>query len=212
MADNKEAAVAWWAELIRIVPGTLWPLIVIGILIFYRQPIIRTLGRLKAFEGLGIKLQLAEEEIKKAAEEKSQPFSSKIQNRLLNRLSLVGHSFKNARILWVDDHPENNMHEIEALKSLGVSVDLVQSSKDAVRELSAASLGYDLILSDMNRNGIPGEGIAFARKLSASSPLLIIYCGPQDAQKEIPRSVFGITEKPVELLHLVADALERRRL
>jgi hypothetical protein len=46
--------------------------------------------------------------------------------------------------------------------------------------------------------------------LAPDTPV-IFYVGSSDPQSEPPPGSFGLTTDPAELLHLVLDALERRR-
>ncbi len=54
-----------------------------------------------------------------------------------------------ARILWVDDRPDNNRFERQALEALGIDIDLSTSTDDALGKIRRRS--YDLIISDMGR-------------------------------------------------------------
>ena len=55
------------------------------------------------------------------------------------------------RVLWVDDRPENNRHELAALAKLQVEVVNVRSTGEAIACLDADEEGFDLILSDWDR-------------------------------------------------------------
>ena len=117
----------------------------------------------------------------------------------------------NARILWVDDRPENNLYERALLGNVGVSVDAVASTEEAL--YMCQRLRYDLIVSDMERGGNHKAGIELARAVTLSdsqSTPLIFYVGNADPTKSVPTGAFGITSRPDELLHLVFDVLERR--
>ena len=55
----------------------------------------------------------------------------------LRRAELVGSVLRGARVLWVDDHPENNAWERELFRSLGVVIISVESTRSAVCELES---------------------------------------------------------------------------
>lgn len=52
-------------------------------------------------------------------------------------------------ILWVDDHPENNEYEAQAMSALGFRVDIARSTKEAMGRIRDDS--YDLVISDLGR-------------------------------------------------------------
>ncbi len=53
------------------------------------------------------------------------------------------------RVLWVDDHPENNAYEVEALQRKGVAVALARSTAEGLR--AASDELFDAIVTDMGR-------------------------------------------------------------
>lgn len=111
----------------------------------------------------------------------------------------------------MDDHPENNLNERRMFKQLNVEIDTATSTKDALEILKYAQ--YDLILSDMNRDNKPTAGLDFLKKFRSADEKtpVIFYIGVFDPEKGVPPKSFGITNRPDELLHLVLDALERKK-
>lgn len=67
------------------------------------------------------------------------------------------------RVLWVDDHPQNNLEERRFLESRRIAVYQVTSSDDALSLL--AMYEYRAVISDMNRNGRPLAGLELVREL-----------------------------------------------
>jgi CheY-like chemotaxis protein len=130
----------------------------------------------------------------------------------LRRARLVAAAIEGARILWIDDNPENNQWECATLRQLGAHVTAVDSTETAIGCLRSDS--YDLILSDVSRSGSSREGIEVIPRLRALRPAtaVVFYVGRLDASDGVPLGAFRITNRPDELLHLVMDALERRRL
>ena len=66
------------------------------------------------------------------------------------------------RVLWVDDKPEANHHEVAALAKLQIEVVAVHSTDDALARLDTDNEGFDLVLSDWSRpealdGALPGE-------------------------------------------------------
>jgi CheY-like chemotaxis protein len=59
-------------------------------------------------------------------------------------------------ILWVDDSPAGNIEEIQALRILGVTIDIATTNEEAGIYLTASA--YDLILSDIRRSSTTEDG------------------------------------------------------
>ena len=55
----------------------------------------------------------------------------------------------NSSILWVDDRPENNVYERQALEALGIRFTISTSTEDALVKLRQRT--FDVIISDMGR-------------------------------------------------------------
>jgi hypothetical protein len=106
------------AELIKIIPSLLWFLFVVTILgLFYRPIRDELLPNLIGFKAGGVELSFVRESIDAAIElaEKSPQWevniASEDKERVLRRAKQHLAIFRDARILWVDDHPENNLNE-----------------------------------------------------------------------------------------------------
>jgi CheY-like chemotaxis protein len=129
----------------------------------------------------------------------------------LRRAELVGSVLRGARVLWVDDHPENNSWERELFRSLGVVIVSVESTRSAVASTKAES--FDVVISDTRRDSEPVDGIDGAMQVRDAMPALPIVFYIQDVtSSQIPEPASGITNEPNELLHLVLDRLERVRV
>ncbi|MEO3847628.1 P-loop NTPase fold protein [Streptomyces sp. B8F3] len=61
------------------------------------------------------------------------------------------------RILWVDDHPENNADHVRRLRGLGARIALARDRGEAEQELAA--LPFDLLISDITRGGEQSAGL-----------------------------------------------------
>jgi len=55
------------------------------------------------------------------------------------------------RLLWVDDHPQNNVSEIASLRKMQIEVDAVTSTSEALDRLKPTEAFYDLVISDWER-------------------------------------------------------------
>lgn len=113
------------------------------------------------------------------------------------------------RILWVDDRPDNNVHERRAFESQGYSFVLATSTAEALRVLEAEQ--FSTIISDMGREEGPREGYVLldaARKRGIKTPFFI-YAGsraPEHRQEILARGGNGTTNRPDELFEMVLGA------
>lgn len=125
------------------------------------------------------------------------------------------------RVLWVDDKPEANRHEVAALAKLQIEVVGVHSTDDALARLDTDEEGFDLVLSDWSRpealDGAPSAGLKLLRALASRPRRLpvIVYHGEFDAARRATRrdmllraGAFGEAVSPGELLALVRTALQ----
>jgi CheY-like chemotaxis protein len=125
------------------------------------------------------------------------------------RASVVQQLLEGARVLWIDDHPGNNLYERTALAAVGVTVDLAVSTGEAIHIASA--LSPDVVISDIARDGDPVGGLAgltTLRQRGLTAPF-VFYTGKVDPTKATPPGAFAITERPDSLLHYVFDLLDR---
>ena len=110
------------------------------------------------------------------------------------------------RVLWVDDTPTNNLREVQALRTLGVEVDLVTRNQEA-RQLVVA-FEYDLVLSDIGRDPRSEEsGLEMPqllRECGKQVPLAFYVGGREGKKTEEGTPVF---DAPSELLRFIAETL-----
>lgn len=83
------------------------------------------------------------------------------------------------RVLWIDDHPENNVYEIQALHRKDVAVDQVTSTADGLNAVLHATLPYDVVITDIGRkeNGEdrPQAGLEFIQRMRQADPKTPIF-------------------------------------
>jgi CheY-like chemotaxis protein len=123
-------------------------------------------------------------------------------------------------VLWVDDRPNNNVHEREALEALGVRFVLATSTEEAIERIkrrSASGAGpFDAVISDMGRPPDPRAGYTLLDQLQASGDQtpFIIYAGsrtPEHWAEARRHGAVGCTNRPDELFEMVLTALRRGR-
>jgi CheY-like chemotaxis protein len=85
-------------------------------------------------------------------------------------------------VLWVDDNPNNNSYERQALEALGVSFVLAQSTDEALKKISRQR--FDAIISDMGRPPDSRAGYTLLDKLRSSGDQtpFIIYASSRDPE------------------------------
>ena len=170
------------------------------------------LPRLQSFKLGKLEIKFLGETVKKIAMERTNAeLSDEDATGPLLRASMISVILDGARLLWIDDKPEGNAGETKLLRKLGVVVDTAVSSEDAREMLS--KFHYDVIVSDVDREGRSDEGLTFLRSLIGTRLFryTIFYVGHVDENKPIPVGAFNITNQPDKLLHLIMDALERER-
>ena len=110
------------------------------------------------------------------------------------------------RILWVDDRPENNVYERQALEAQGLHFQLALSTNKALEILEHDK--FAVIISDMGREEGAQEGYILLdklRNLNISIPF-VIYAGsnlPEHKRMAQERGAIGSTNRAQELFQLV---------
>jgi len=117
--------------------------------------------------------------------------------------------FRGARLLLVNDIPEEMSHVIDILRELGIHVTIETSSEGALQALSTGT--YNVVVSDMVRDAVGDEGIRFLKQMRDQGILIpvIFTVGNFNPALGTPAFAFGITNRVDECLNLVFDALER---
>lgn len=115
-----------------------------------------------------------------------------------------------ATVLWVDDHPENNIHERQSLEALGVSFVMAKSTEEAMEKLKAQH--FDATISDMGRPPDQRAGYTLLEKLRAfgNTTPFIIYASsnaPEHKAEARKRGALGSTNRASELFEYVLSAL-----
>jgi len=131
--------------------------------------------------------------------------------RIAQRASSV--SLSGAKVLWVDDNPDNNRYEREALAQLGVQFVIARSTSEALQQLG--SQAFNAVITDFARKDDPEGGYTLLAEVKKTSPTVpvIIYTGSFTAKQESEakgRGAYGETNSPVALFELVIDAIKRR--
>ena len=125
------------------------------------------------------------------------------------------------RVLWVDDHPQNNVNEERFFEDHRLAVHAVTGSVDALRLL--AMYDYHVVISDMGRGEDRLAGIRLVEQMRASgddTPVIIYTLRPdgeaaQRAQRELvaEAGAQGVVVSPQEvrtaILRMFGDPASR---
>jgi CheY-like chemotaxis protein len=114
------------------------------------------------------------------------------------------------RVLWVDDHPDNNTFETEALQALGIEVEFATSTSQALRRLQGNE--YDAIISDMARPEDDRAGyslLATLRDIRPNTPFILYSSSntPDQERAIVSQGAYGSNSKASELVQLVVSAI-----
>lgn len=205
-------------ELVKILPSVFWLLVAVIVVAIFQGPIRHQL--LPLVTGLkigGIECSFVREAIQASVAlaqkhgnwnvQVTEEQASMVMERASRHLGLL----QKAKILWVDDAPDNNFNEIKMLHQLRTDVSTARSTEEALATMDKQP--FDIVLSDLKRGDDAGAGLTMLDRLKESRPGLpvIFYVGEYDPARGTPPFAFGLTNRPDEMLHLVLDVLERHK-
>lgn len=124
------------------------------------------------------------------------------------------------KVLWVDDHPENNIGLQYAFQALGILVICVDSN-EGIQEAFAAAGEFDVVITDMYRDAIRDrpakpeggwETVSIIRSQHPKVPV-IIYAGTYSAahaNDAVSTPVIADTNDTQRVFTIVADIAAKR--
>jgi hypothetical protein len=199
-------------ELIGVIPSLLWASVAVIALFLFRKPLGALLGQIESARLPGnveLKFRPA---LEGAVEKKLGEFEAQLApgkaKRLLNRARRNADAVVGARVLWVDDTPEGNALEREAMEALGIEVVTARSTEQAEPFLEWGDV--DLVISNQARPHDPHAGFTLRDAMyryGLTAPL-ILYIGTFKLDLPASQRVFAVTNRPDELLDYVIDALK----
>jgi CheY-like chemotaxis protein len=118
-----------------------------------------------------------------------------------------------ARILWVDDHPENNAFLIKSLEDRGAQVTEATSTDQALEQFETSPTGFDVVISDMGRmehgKSRPLAGVELVRRVrrARAGVPVVIYAAPEAVARGGAEArdagAAATTASPTELLTIL---------
>jgi CheY-like chemotaxis protein len=220
------------ADLLRAIADVTWVAVAFVVVVAIRGLLKAQRAPLTKF-GLGptgVTMEFAEakltEAVAKSDDETKVVVGDAAKRSVLDRLQRNADLLRQARILWVDDHPENNTPLTELLRRFGATVDTPRSNKEALGLLSASR--YHVVISDVARDdeGPDGslKGVELARAVfDGWRQRVLLFTARFDPARlpgaseerrlelvsEVQRTVFARTNRSDEALHYILDLLER---
>ncbi|KMN48299.1 histidine kinase [Chromobacterium violaceum] len=113
-------------------------------------------------------------------------------------------------VLWVDDHPENNVYERQAFEAVGLKFSLALTTDDALAALERQK--FAAVISDMGRKEGPREGYVLldAMRAEGNQTPLFFYASsntPEHKSETREHDGQGCTNNAQELFHMVTKAV-----
>ncbi|MBP6897039.1 MAG: response regulator [Pseudacidovorax sp.] len=123
-------------------------------------------------------------------------------------------SLDKAKVLWVDDNPQNQEYERNALSALGVTFVQARSTSEALPLLQSQQ--FALVITDFKRVDDERAGYTLLKRVQSlkNPPPLIIYSGsasPEFAAEAKRLGAFAETNQPQQLFSLAVEAIVRPR-
>lgn len=118
-----------------------------------------------------------------------------------------------AKVLWVDDHPNNNVVESEIFKANRIEFVYAISTEEARQRL--AEVSFDAVISDMGRAGDDRAGYTLLEHVKEHHPGVpyVIYAGestPGQIAEAQRRGAVGCTSRPAELYAMIVKAIRSK--
>ena len=231
-SPSRRVALSDAADLLGAIAAVLWVAFAFVALLVLRRLLASQEGSLKKI-GIGpggVNIEWAEAKldqwVAKSEQDAGKTVGDAAKRAVIDRLRSHANILAQARILWVDDHPENNTPLVELLQRFGATVDQARSNPDAFRLLS--STRYDVVISDVGRDdegeGSDLKGVELAKTVFErwGQKILLFTLrfdparvpGLSDQKrlelvKDVERCVFARTKGADEGLHYILDVLER---
>lgn len=215
------------AALLSALADLLWPITALLLLVVIYRPVARMIGQI-ANRGGTIKIGEFELSLPEIAQQQQVSISDlqaqvaelkkavEASSATVGKKSIVAETKSAAtregkRILWVDDHPENNGSLQAALADQGFEIQNALTTESAFQLFAPAT--FDFIISDMQRGMDRSAGLNLARSIKQKDPAqkFAIYCGADNAKRlagsEQENNVELITASPIELMSFLKTGL-----
>jgi CheY-like chemotaxis protein len=214
-------------ELIKIFPNCLLIFLVVLFLVINRSAVgklFRSVTHLGAF-GVDVNFAEAKAELRNAIGSYMKDYRAadasiddKTLRVLLNQAEMIKDLLRGARILWVDDLPLANAAIFRFLNTYGVNIDHARTTIEAVRALEWSASAYEVVVSDMERDGNGKAGLELLAEIKGLEAKLntkitvIIFINKYDASKGTPDGAALITNRVEFLFKKIFNVIEEKQL
>jgi CheY-like chemotaxis protein len=223
-------------DLLKGIAAALW--VVLALLVFLsfrkalgaRLPFLTKLGLTPTGVSMEFAQQKLDEATGKTKPEARRAVTQATKRAVLNRVERNADLLGRARVLWVDDHPENNRPIVDLLDRFGAVVETPRSNAAALELMDTTH--FHVVLSDVGRDDEGPEssraGVRLAEEVyrRTHGQKTILFTArfdplrlPDATEAErlelartVSRVVSGRTNRYDEVLHLILDTLERTLL
>jgi CheY-like chemotaxis protein len=219
-------------ELLTSISHYLWPLLAAAVL-WKLMPVIREVLRTRTYKisvgGLSVDVQTASEGLQKqitdlqnqVAQLKESgpvpPVGTTERATGSDRARVSPSPPPGARILWVDDNPENNVYEIQSLETKRISVTTATSTAEALKQLHAGH--YFAVITDLGRvedgSFNPDAGLELVKVIRRTDTNIAIYVfttatavaqRADELQAAGANAVTSSSVRLLEVLHVIGDS------
>lgn len=131
--------------------------------------------------------------------------------KIADRTSKI--SLSGAKVLWVDDNPQNQKYERGALEVLGIEFVVVGSTAEALQMIYDGNI--KVVITDFKREGDPEAGYTLLqeiKKINGDLPVIIYSSSvtPKLEKEAKGRGAYGETNNAQILFGMTVDAILRR--
>ncbi|OUM41051.1 response regulator [Arthrobacter sedimenti] len=210
-----------WMDLLAM---ALWPLLVLFVFLELKPQLLNLIRRVRSVEVNGTSVTASFQEVDAAINgaiaQLVKTGHTNIQDlsngavlqflRLLKQRPYDASSRSIRPLLWVDDQPNNNRYEAEALQALGLDIHIALSTDEALTLLR--NNVYSLIISDMSRPGDTRAGYTLLKEIreKIGNVPYVIYAGsnaPEHVREARLAGAAGSTNRPDELFDLILKTI-----
>jgi CheY-like chemotaxis protein len=212
------------SDAVELIKGVIWPLL-IALAIWRLYPTIRRVMESRGFTvkagGAEITVQQASDQLAGQVDDLRTQVSglrAQLETVAPGSAAAQGESPMESgvarlrRVLWVDDHPENNAYEVAALRGRGVQILSAKSTSEA-EGIVASGDPIDVIVTDMGREEDgdfrPDAGLQLIEHLrgrDVTAPVVVYTSAPTLARvraQALAAGAHGATASGTELLDML---------
>jgi CheY-like chemotaxis protein len=195
-------------EVLKALPALIWSLLAAAMLWLCRARITDAIDRLTSFEGFGVKVSLSEYD--RARQSRAPGSAPQGANAAIarERLRTERKRLDGAEILWVDDRPSGNRHEMHMFAALGARITVAASTQEAEGVVRRAA--FHLIISDIGRGDRATAGIDMLNDLRRDGVKVPVVLYTATARQPPPQGAAAVVDQPDDLVLVVLDALGYR--